>query len=294
MADYSSQADIRSIDIDKAAKGFADEQVNRIKNWLRQAKTMSREIRWYQKTAGYIDSTDTSGITASQIPTVEKAIPVVAEQSWTRKTSYAQHFMLDSPWFSEQDIMDNDVDLLLTNTRDLVRGVQHQEDLRAWNVLSEGQSASALNTVAITNEWDDYGNATPIADVDSAKGKIRSYGYDPNKAILLLNDNEHSYLLNWIISQKGSYMPQFASSLVQGGVIEKFMGLTVEVDQNVTADYAMIFIPGVTAAWKELLPVTSAIITEVGFGRKIRVWSDGEAILEHPKSGCLLSNVGPS
>lgn len=294
MADQSSQYDIRSIDIDKAAKGFADEDLHRIKNWLRQAKTQSREIRWYQKTSGYIDTTDTTGITATGILTVEKAIPQVAEQSWTRKTAYAQHFMLDSPWFSEQDIMDNDVDLLLTNVRDLTRGVQHQEDVRAWNVLSENQSASLLNTVAITNEWDDYTNATPVADVDSAKGKIRSYGYNPNKAILLLNDNEHSYLLNWIISQKGSYMPQFASSLVQGGVIEKFMGLQVEVDLNVTADYAMIFIPGLTAAWKELIPITAVTMSEPGFGKKIRVWTDGEAILEHPKSGCLLSNVGPS
>ena len=88
MADTNAQADIRGIDIDRLAKGFADED-NIFKQYCTVSTTSAREIRWYKKTSGFLDSVDTSGITSSQIANVAfKARPVVVEQSWTRQTSY--------------------------------------------------------------------------------------------------------------------------------------------------------------------------------------------------------------
>ena len=88
MADGSGQIDIRGIDIDKLAKGFAD-KVFILKNFVQVSKTKAREIRWYQKGVAFVsllDSTDTTGITASQIlNTADKALPVVVEQKWTTK-----------------------------------------------------------------------------------------------------------------------------------------------------------------------------------------------------------------
>ena len=49
MADTSGQAEIRGIDIDKLARGFADE-VLVLKKFLRVSKTNAREIRSYSKT----------------------------------------------------------------------------------------------------------------------------------------------------------------------------------------------------------------------------------------------------
>ena len=52
MVDTSGQAEIRGIDIDKLAKGFADEQ-NVMKKFVTLSKTKAREIRWYQKESGF-------------------------------------------------------------------------------------------------------------------------------------------------------------------------------------------------------------------------------------------------
>ena len=81
MADGNAMADIRGLDIDKLAKGFADEE-NVFKNFVTVSPTKAREMRWYQKTAGFLDSVDTTGITASQIAnTSTKSLPVVVEQT---------------------------------------------------------------------------------------------------------------------------------------------------------------------------------------------------------------------
>ena len=80
MADTSGMADIRGIDIDKVAKGFADEEYI-LKQYCRIANTKNRELRWFKKTAGTLDSTDTSGITASQIYNSgdQLSLPVIIE-----------------------------------------------------------------------------------------------------------------------------------------------------------------------------------------------------------------------
>lgn len=293
MPDTNAEAEIRGINIDKLAKGFAETIIG-IKSFLRQSTTSAREIRWYSKTAGFLDSTDTTSITASQIANTSfKSRPVVVEQSWTRSTSYIRKYFVESPWISEEDIADSDIDILATNVHDLVRAVAQQVNLRCYNILSESGTAVNLNTVAITNGWEDPTNMTPIADIMNAKRLIRSFGYNPEGAILLINDVEHNYLINWLISTKGSSIPSFSSSLAQSGVVMELLGTKVVVDLNVTTDKAMMFIPNLTAAWKQFKPITSAIISEAGIGKKIRVWEEGEAILEHPKSGCLFTNVGP-
>ena len=111
----SGEANIRGLDIDKLAKGFGDEQ-NQFKKVCTLSTTAAREIRWYKKTSGFLDSTDTTGITASQIAnTAERALPVVVEQSWTRQTSYVRKYFVESPTISMEDIKDTDVDILATN-----------------------------------------------------------------------------------------------------------------------------------------------------------------------------------
>ena len=87
MADSSGQADIRGIDIDRLVKGFAEEE-NVFKKFVVNSTTTAREIRWYQKTSGFLDTPDTTGITTSHISNnASGALPFVAEQSWTRNTS---------------------------------------------------------------------------------------------------------------------------------------------------------------------------------------------------------------
>lgn len=287
MVDSSAQADIRGIDIDKVAKGFADEQ-NVFKKFCLNSTTTAREIRWYQKTSGFLDSTATTAITGSQIANVAfKARPVVVEQSWTRQTSYIRKYFVESPIISEEDIKDCDIDILTTNVRDLTRAVARQVDARIYTVLS---TATGVQTAGTTAVWDVTANAKPDVDILEMKRAIRAYGYDPEGAVLAMNAYDNKWLLAWLLS-KGNLTPDFANNKMETGVVLNLLGVKVVVSENVPADEALMFIPQQSATWKQFMPITAVTILDEGIGRKIRVWEEGEAICTDPKSCYKLTNT---
>lgn len=292
MADTSGMQDIRGIDIDKLAKGFADEEFI-FKQFLTVTTTSAREIRWYQKTSGVLDSSDTTGITASQIANVAQlARPVVVEQSWTRQTSYVRKYIVESPLISSEDIKDSDIDVLATNIRDLTRAVASQVDTRIFNVVTESLSPSSINTTAATGTgWDDGTNGNPILDLLTGARKIRAQGYDIANLVLIINPIEYQNLLNFLISTKGSSIPQFASDKVESGVLMRLLGHKVVVSNNATTDYALQMVPQRAATWKSFMPITAVSIVEPGIGTKIRVWEEGECILTDPKAVHLITDT---
>ena len=222
MADKSGQALIRGIDISKLAKGFADED-NVFKRFVRMESTTAREIRWYQKTSGFLDTVATTGITKTWIqPMAVGARPFVIEQSWTRNTSYVKKFFVESPWISIEDIKDSDVDVLTTNTRDIRRAVDRKVDLRIFSVLNEAAAATPTipnptlvnTTVATANGWNDAVTGNPIKDMIVGKRKIRQQGYNPVGAIVAMNSIEEEFFIDYLINVKGSSIPGFSSPVL--------------------------------------------------------------------------------
>lgn len=292
MADKAGQADIRGINISKLVKGFADE-ASLLRPLVANSKTNAREIRWYQKTAGFLDSTDTTGITLSKITNVpERALPVIVGQSWTRNTSYVKKFFVESETISAEDMKDNDVNIFATTMRDLVRAVNNQVDIKIYSTLIEAAAATpttpnptnTLSTVATADGWDDAVTGDPIKDILTGNRKIRAQSYDTNNIVLYINPIEHENLVQFLISVKGSSIPSFASEKVVSGQVMEILGNRVIVSQNATTDYALQFIPGVSAEWKSFGDLSSEVINDPGIGRKIRVWQWGEALLTDPKS----------
>lgn len=292
MADTSAQAEIRGIDITKASTGFAEEAII-LKNFCTVSKTSARELTWYKKTAGFLDSSDTSAITLSQIAnTASLALPVVVEQSWTRQTSHVKKFMVESPTISIEDIKDCDPDVFGDNLRDLTRGLQRQVEIRIYSVLAEAAAAtpttpapSATNTAAATADgWNDTATGDPIADINTGIENIRSYSYDTSNLVLYMNQAEEKHLKNYLISVKGSSIPQFASDQVTKTNIMQILGCRVVVSASATTDYVCLFVPNKAVKWKQFMPLSSAVIDNPGIGKKIRIWEEGEALLENPRA----------
>jgi len=297
MADGNAMAEIRGIDIDKLAKGFADE-VLVMKRFVRNAKTSAREIRWYKKTAGFLDSTDSSGMTASQIGnTSSKSLPVVVEQTWTRTSSYVRKYFVESPWLSLEDLKDSDVDILATNVRDLVKAVSYQVDVRIYNVVSDtvtsvpADGTDVPSGAAVADGWDDAVTGDPIADIMTAKASLRSFNYDPEGAVLLLHPTDHKNLLTYLINVKGSSIPAFASERVKDGVVMELLGVKIVVNNCFTTDYAVLMVPQVTATWKSFTPISSAVVVDPGIGKKIRIWEEGECLLTDPNSAYVITDT---
>ena len=301
MADTAAQAEIRGINIDKLAKGFADEQ-NILKRFVVNSKTKAREIRWYQKTSGFLDSSDTTDITKSHIAnTSSKSLPVVVEQSWTRQTSYVKKYFVESPLFTLEDIKDSDVDIMATHVRDLVRAVERKVDLQIFAILTDALAATptqpltngevTVQNTAATDEWDVAATADPIADILNGKQLIRAAGYNPEGSMIGMNSIEHKELIQYLINVKGSSIPQFASDKVKSGIVMEILGCNVVVSEAFTTDWVVQWVPSRALTWKAFTPITTAIMDEPGIGKKIRVWEEGEALLTDPKAVHVISNT---
>ena len=289
MADTSGQAEIRGIDIDKLAKGFADEE-NVFKQFCSVSTTTARELRWYKKTSGFLDSVDTTGITASQIANTSfGSLPTVVEQSWTRQSSYVRKYFVESPTISMEDIKDTDIDILATNVRDLVRGVARQVDKRIYDIATAGVG----NSTAATATWDNatQANVNIVKDLLTAKKDIRVDGYNPEGAFLLLTPGDHELMLTNLIFTKGSSIPQFSSEKMKSGVVMEILGLNVLVSTNVDADEALVVVPQRAMSWKSFMPITSVVIDDPGIGKKIRVWEEGEAIMTDINAAAKITNL---
>ena len=298
MADTSGQADIRGINIDKLAKGFADEHLL-MKKFVTLAKSKAREMRWYQKTAGFLTSPDAESLTAEQISNAAHgALPVITEPSWTRNTSYSQEFMVESPLMTDADIKDTDIGLFATMVRDLVMAVQNQVDLRIYYVISDSTTigtpasgTSVPSAAATADGWDDPVTGDPIKDILAAKESIRTYRYDPEGAIMLLHPGDYSSLIEWLINVKGSSIPGFASEKVRSGIVHEILGVRIAVSTNFDEDYATLFLPNRTATWMSFMPLSTAVITEPLIGKKIRVREEGQCLLTDPNSAYVITDI---
>ena len=299
MADSSGMAEIRGLDVDKTAKGFADE-MNVMKKHVTLGKTGAREIRWYQKTSGFLDSTDSSGVTQSLIPTADGAVPVVVEQSWTRNTSYSKKFMLETPWISEEDIKDSDIPVLATNVRDLTRGVQRQVDQRIIAILTNAApatptqpltgSVTVQNTAAVGTGWDDDVNGNPIKDMLTGQQLVRSQGYEVSSIKVGMNSVEHKNLVNWLINVKGSSIPELSSELAKSGVVLSLLGNKIIVSENFTTDWVVQWLP-VALTYKSFSQIRGVVINDPLIGKKFRVAEHGEAILTDPNACHVISDT---
>lgn len=292
MADGSGQVDIRGLNIVKVAKGFADED-SIFKGLVVNVTTDARQFRWYQKTAGFLDAPTTTGMTVSLIANhAEGARPVVVGQSWTRNVTDVRKYMVESEWITEEDIKDNDIQMFATLVRDLTRAVTNQSDKRIYAVVTENQTPSTILSGAATGTgWDDTTNGNPILDILAGQQAVRAQSYDAKQLIIVMNSIEHKFLMNYLITVKGSSIPQYSSQKVREIAVTSLLGNDVIVSENSVTDSVAMWIPGRSAEWRTFMGTDAAILRDEGIARKIRVWEEGEAVLTDPKSVYLITDT---
>ena|SRR3990167_258727 len=286
MADSVEMQDIRGLDIDKLVKGFAlTEYV--FKNLVTVSSMTGDSIRWYQETAADLTATAPSQIAnispLSVFPTVEV--------TWTRNTSYPRKYAAEG-FISMEDIKSSDIDVLARTLLRLTRAVVKQVDTRIYNVLTEDQTPVNIGTGAAAGTgWDDTTNGNPVLDIMNAKQAIAEQDYNPEGGVIAMDPNNYKDLLNYLITVKGSSIPQFASEKVASGVVMNILGMRVVVSNNVVIDSVWVGIPEKACTWKTHTDTTSKIIEDPGIGSKVRVWELGEAILTDPKASYLITDT---
>jgi len=290
MGNTVEMQDIRGLDIDKLAKGFAEETYV-FKADCQVSKMSGDSVRWFQKTAGTLTATAPSTITdVSPLST-----PATLGVSWTRNTSYKKKFFVEG-FISMEDIEDADVGALATTIRDLTISVTSAVDAHIWDIMSESQSPSDIQSFATTavggDQWDALNYAADIIkDLMRAKRMIKAYRYNPEGASLYLDPVGYESLVNWLISGKGSSIPGFSSEKIKSGTVMSILGLNVKVSNNVTTDYALVVVPKRATTYKERHGVTAKVIKDEMIGSNIRVMASGIAFNTDPKAIVLITDV---
>ena len=293
MADTVEMQDIRGLDIDKLAKGFADEAYV-FKSDCQIAQMNGDSVRWYAKTAGTL-----SAVTPSATSNVGRlSMPTNLEVSWTRNLSFIKKYFV-SGFISMEEINTADLDVLATTIRDLTRVISRDVDVDIFDVMTENfrttqyLTSTNINYVQVAAPWNtaSFTNVDIVADIMQAKRKIWSNSYNPEGASLYLSPLDYEKMVTWLISSKGSSIPGFSSEKIATGTVLQILGLNVKVSNNVTASGALIVIPQVATTFRQGDSTTAKSVEDPGLGTKIVVWESGIAYNTDPKAICILLNT---
>ena len=287
MVETSGQALIRGVDIEKGA--IADLEEALIFRGLISGKpTKAREFKFWRKTTGYLILTAPAKL--SNI--APGARPFVAETSWTPETNFTIKYMLDSPMINMEDESDSEVSVFRDNAKDVVEAIANDVDGDIWNVATENQTPVLINSTTANAAWNAASGQDPFEDIMEAKMEIRQQTKRSiRNGVLLVNAQGEKDLLVWLVSTKGSSIPNFASEKVGSGTLSGIAGLRVIVSENVTATFAMVADLKQAVEYRQFKPLETQIITEPLIGRKIRVSVNGVAILIKPKFISLITGV---
>ncbi len=290
MADTRGMQDLFGLDIDRLAKGFGQQMYTFLAE-CQVRKMKGDSVRWFQKTAGTLSATAPS-VTSNVSP---GARPTTMEQSWTRNTSYKQTFFVEG-FLDDEDINDSEIDLLAPTIRDLTEIIVRDRDAHLWDIMSEGQSPSEIQSFATTavggDQWDAANYAADIIkDLNRCTRLIKAEGYEPKGATLLLDERGYESLVNWLISGKGSSIPSFASEKIKTGVIMQILNFNVKVSLNVTTDKALVIVPKRAVTYSESKGITATTSVDPQIGRNIRIKASGVAYRTDPKAIVLITDI---
>ncbi|KKL97371.1 hypothetical protein LCGC14_1835090, partial [marine sediment metagenome] len=267
MADRVEMQDIRGLNVDKLAKGFADQEYQ-FKGECEVSSMDGDSIRWYQKTAGTL---------APTAPSVIKNVsplsqPDTLEVQWTRNTSYVKKYFVEG-FLSDEDIKSADLAVLATTVRDLTRAVVSAVDKDIYNVMTEDvagtptpSGATGTQTAAATQPWDATSGANPIKDILNAQRLLFAVNYDAMKAVMWLNPANYQALVVWLVATKGSSIPNFSSAVAAGQKVIELMGMSIKVSNNVTDNWALVIIPKRACTFKQYSPTASVVIDDPMIG----------------------------
>ena len=283
MADTTGEADIRGLNINKIGTGFALQEYM-MKQLVRVSSSSKWQERYYKETAADLTATAPSYIQGisrlSTFPTLEV--------SWTQVNSYqVKHAAEDS--ISIEDIEGDDVDVLQRTLLRIARAIAKSVDDYIYATLTDDAD---VNTTASTAAWDAGSGQDPIKDILVAQRKIAVANYNPHKSgFLLLSPKDYESLVTWLISTKGSSIPQFASEKVVNGVVGKILGANIIVSNTVTADEAAYVVGQECGNYLTFSPLTTVVVDDPGIKKTIRSYEIGVTQTTNPKSIAMITNT---
>jgi len=288
MAEEIGGITLRKEVVDSVIKGFAERSYK-----FKQAVSISTTNAWkesfFRETA-----TALSGQTGNAVKGIPRGASFPqATPEWTKVASYVEKYGLED-FIHYEDIISDDVDVQTRVLYKLSEGVVKAVDDEIWDKLTESQSPSEIQEVAITagattGAWD-TASASIIDNLMNAKQLIGEYNYSTNNLMAFISEKDHRSIVNYLAG-KGSQFPKIGEDMAENGRVGKLAGIQLVVSNSVTASYAMVCVPKICATWKQAVALASDVKVEAFKGTRIRVCEMGTTQLTDPKAVVLISNT---
>lgn len=291
MVDTFSEADVRKQDWNTDIKGFAPKRYV-MKNLVMTTTSNAWTNSFYQKTA-----TSLTGGTGSNVKGIPRGadFPFLERGVTLKNAVILQHGGEGVIYW--QDILTSNLRIQAETISDVTDAVVYSVDNLIYQTLSESDSPSTINTVAITAgyEWDSatLGNRDPVTDILKGIEAINTDRYpiiQSGQGFIAMNEATFTYLMN---NEKVLRHPTFklAEGNTENGFVGSLLRCKVYVTPVVTNDKVLIGMEKKCGTWVEVQPLTVDVIEDPQKKYTIRASEIGVCQLTDPESLCLLTNV---
>ena len=290
MVDTFSEADTRSQKWDKDIKGFAKKRYV-MKNLVMSVSSSAWTNSFYQKTATSLTAGAGSNIKGvprgANFPAVERGVTL-------KSAVIIQHGGEGVIYW--QDILTSNIRIEAETISDVTDAVVYSIDNEIYNTLSENNTPSTINTVAITAgyEWDSatVANRDPTIDIAKCIEAINTDRYEilkSGRGFIAMNEATFTYFITNAKVLNSPLLKMSEGS--DNGLVGSFMRCKLHVTPVVTNDKVLVGIAKTCGTWKQTQPLTVDIIKDPQKKYTIRASEIGVCQLTDPESLCLLTNV---
>jgi hypothetical protein len=291
MVDTFSEADTRAQFWEKDIKGFAPKRYV-MKNLVMNLSGNSWTESFYQKTA-----TSLTGGTGSAVKGIPRGadFPFLERGVTLKNAVILQHGGEGVIYW--QDILTSNIRIEAETISDISDAVVYSTDGTVYLTLSENDTPSTINTVAITAgyEWDaaTVANRDPTIDILKCIEAISTDRYpimQSGKGFIAMNEATFTYFMsNEKVLKHPTFKLQEGNTL--NGFVASFMRCKVYVTPVVTNDKVLVGMEKTCGTWKETQALTVDVIKDPQKKYTIRASEIGVCQLTDPESLCLLTNV---
>lgn len=291
MVDTFTEQDTRKETWEREIKGFAEKRYV-MKELVMETPSDAWDNQFYQKTA-----TSLTGGTGSAV----KGIPRGADFPFLERGVTLKHAIIlkhggEGIIFWE-DILTSNIRVEAETISDVSDAVVNSVDTVIYQTLTENDTPSTINTVAIGagNEWDSatLANRDPVKNILDAIATISTDRYPiltSGQGYLVVNETDYA---NLMANSKILNHPTFklADGIMTNGNVARLLGLTIKVTPVVTADKALVVMAKKCGTWKQTQPLTVDVIEDPQKKFTIRASEIGVCQLTDPEAVCLITNT---
>ena len=290
MVDSRGMQDIFGLDIEKFVQGVEKFTYNFLEEFQKTSMKGDQK-RFWTKSPVRLAALTSPSATKDVSP---GSRPATMEVGWNVTNVFVKKYFVEG-FLDAEDISDAEIDTFGTTMQDLTERIVRDRDIDLYNIMSEDQSPSAIQTFATTavggDQWDAANYAADIIkDFNRAIRLIQAAGFK-DKIRAVMDPIAYEHLKNWLISGKGSSIPGFSSEKIKSGVVLELLNVSIKVSTEAVTDNVLFTIGPRAQSYAEAEALTGNTEVDPGKGRNLRVWTRGIGYRTNPQGNVLVTDI---